>query len=232
MSHGTNRKRKIANTRIRPVENPRTVSKNGLRKRSTSIGTAHREKKCVLQREQFVWRLIDGKATYIQYRIFDLPDSRDLPTVDGARNSRCEYGIEVLITLAYLVYWTGMSIDKACGILRFFTGLDLSKSQADSLLSQLSTDWQIEYDTIAELVTAAAVLYIDETGWKVGKHSCYTWIFSTLSAVLFRCGVGRGKAVLTEVLGEKFAGIGVTGRLQCLQNAVRRASTLLGAFSA
>ena len=169
-----------------------------------------RKKQCVLRREQFVWRLIDGKATYIQYRIFDLPDSRDLPTVDGARNSRCEYGIEVLITLAYLVYWTGMSIDKACGILRFFTGLDLSKSQADSLLSQLSTDWQIEYDTIAELVTAAAVLYIDETGWKVGKHSCYTWIFSTLSAVLFRCGVGRGKAVLTEVLGEKFAGIGVT----------------------
>lgn len=171
---------------------------------------AANHKKCVLRREQFVWRLIDGKAKYVHYRIFDDPDSTDLPPVDGVRNGKCEYGIEVLITLAYLVYWTGLSIDKACGILRFFTGLELSKSQADSLLSQLATDWQIEYDTIAELVTAAAVLYIDETGWKIGRRSCYTWIFSTLSAVLFRCGVGRGKAVLTEVLGEKFAGIGVT----------------------
>ena len=167
-------------------------------------------KKCVLRREQFVWRLIDGKAEYIHYRIFDKPDSTDLPPVDGVRNGKCEYGLEILITLAYLVYWTGVSIDKACEILTFFTGLQLSKSQADSLLSQLAVDWQIEYDTIAELVAAAAVLYIDETGWKVGKRSCYTWIFSTLSSVLFKCGVGRGKAVLHEVLGEHFDGIGVT----------------------
>ncbi len=35
---------------------------------------------------------------------------------------KCEYGLEILITLAYLVYWTGVSIDKACGILGFFPG--------------------------------------------------------------------------------------------------------------
>ena len=88
-------------------------------------------KKCVLRREQFVWRLIDGKAEYVHYRIFDAADSTDLPPVDGARNGKCEYGLEILITLAYLVYWTGVSIDQACGILAFFTGLELSKSQAD-----------------------------------------------------------------------------------------------------
>jgi transposase len=167
-------------------------------------------KKCVLRREQFVWRLIDGKARYVHYRIFDEPDSIDLPPVDGVRNGKCEYGIEILVTLAFLVYWTGVSIDKACGILAFFTGLELSKSQADSLLSQLAADWEVEYDAIAELVAVAAILYIDETGWKVGKKSCYTWIFSTLSTVLFKCGVGRGKDVLSAVLGEQFGGIGVT----------------------
>ena len=167
-------------------------------------------KTCVLRREQFAWRLIDGKAQYVHYRIFDQPDSTDLPPVDGVRNGKCEYGIEILITLAYLVYWTGVSIDKACGILAFFTGLELSKSQADALLFQLAADWQAEYDAIAELVAAAAILYIDETGWKIGKRSCYTWIFSTFSHVLLKCGVGRGKAVLTEVLGKQFGGIGVT----------------------
>jgi hypothetical protein len=176
------------------------------------------QKKCVLRREQFVWRLIDGKAKYVHYRIFDEPNSTDLPPVDGVRNGRCEYGLEILITLAYLVYWTGISIDKARGILAFFTGLELSKSQADSLLSQLASDWQIEYDAIAELVAAAAILYIDETGWKVGKRSCYTWIFSTLSTVLFQCGVGRGKAVLKDVLGEQFDGIGVTDDYSAYQS--------------
>ena len=122
-----------------------------------------------MRREQFAWRLIDGKAQYLHYRIFDEPQSTDLPPVDGVRNSRCEYGLEILITLAYLVYWTGMSIDKACEILAFFTGLELSKAQADSLLSQLAADWQIEYDAIAQLVAVAAILYVDQTGWKVGK---------------------------------------------------------------
>jgi len=82
----------------------------------------------------------------------------------------------------------------------------------------LAADWQLEYDAIAELVAAAAILYIDETGWKIGKRSCYTWIFSTLSTVLFKCGVGRGKAVLTEVLGEQFAGIGVTDDYSAYQS--------------
>jgi hypothetical protein len=175
-------------------------------------------KKCVLRREQFVWRLIDGKARYIRYRIFDTPDSTDLPPVDGVRNGKCEYGLEILVTLAFLVYWTGMSIDKACGILTFFTGLELSKSQADSLLSQLAADWQIEYDAIAELIASSAILYIDETGWKIGRRSCYTWIFSTFSTVLLKCGVGRGKAVLTEVLGERFDGIGVTDDYNAYQS--------------
>ena len=175
-------------------------------------------KKCVLRREQFVWRLIDGKAQYVQYRIFDVPESKNLPPVDGIRNGKCEYGIEILVTLAFLVYWTGVSIDKACGILAFFTGLELSKSQADSLLSQLAADWQVEYDAIVELVAAAAILYIDETGWKVGKKSCYTWIFSTLSTVLFKCGVGRGKDVLVDVLGEQFGGIGVTDDYSAYQS--------------
>jgi hypothetical protein len=82
-------------------------------------------------------------------------------------------------------------------------------------------DWQIEYDAIAELVAAAAILYVDETGWKVGKRSCYTWIFSTLSAVLFKCGVGRGKAVLADVLGEHFDGIGVTDDYNAYQSQFR-----------
>lgn len=175
-------------------------------------------KQCVLRREQFVWRLIEGKAQYIHYRIFDTPDSTELPPVDGVRHAKCEYGLEIIITLAYLVYWTGVSIDKACGILAFFTGLELSKSQADSLLWQLATDWKVEYDAIAELVAAAAIVYIDETGWKVGKRSCYTWIFSTLSTVLYKCGVGRGKVVLTGVLGEQFHGIGVTDDYSAYQS--------------
>ena len=165
---------------------------------------------CICHREQFAWRLVEGRAVYVGYNIYDLPDSKELPLPPGLRNSRSEFGIEIILILAFLHYWIGVSIDHAREIMQFFTGLGLSKSQADSLLRQLAADWNGQYDTIAELIALSMIVYIDETAWKVGKRSCYTWAFSTAMYVLFRCGVGRGKAEAEKVLGEFFAGIGVT----------------------
>jgi hypothetical protein len=165
---------------------------------------------CTRRRSQFAWRIVDGKAVYICYHIYDLPNSRTLPLPFGLRNSRSEFGIEIILILAFLHYWIGVSIDNACQIMNFFTDLNLSKSQADSLLTQLAADWDEQYDTIAELIALQMIVYIDETGWKVGKKSCYTWVFSTTMHVLFRCGVSRKKSEATAVLGESFNGIGVT----------------------
>lgn len=165
---------------------------------------------CIRHRSQYAWRFIQGKAVYVCYHIYDLPDSRDLPLPTGVRNSRSEFGIEIILILAFLHYWIGVSLDNACQIMEFFTELKLPKSQANSLLNQLSSDWNEQYDTIAELIALQMIVYIDETGWKVGKKSCYTWVFSTGMHVLFRCGVTRKKSEATAVLGEFFNGIGVT----------------------
>jgi hypothetical protein len=75
--------------------------------------------------------------------------------------------------------------------------------------------WEPEYERLAELIAAASLLYVDETGWKKGKKSCYTWVFGTIAEVYYCCGVGRGKDILTKTLGEHFAGIGVTDDYTC-----------------
>ena len=62
------------------------------------------------------------------------------------------------------------------------------------------------------------IVYIDETGWNVGKKSCYTWVFSTVMHVLFRCGVSRKKEEATTVLGDVFQGIGVTDDYNAYKN--------------
>jgi len=143
--------------------------------------------------EQFVWRLIDHKAQYVHYKIYDLPDSQTLPTVPGVRNAASEYGIEFLLMIAHHVYWVGLSIDKALTLMEFHTEIKISKSQADSLLYQLANDWASEYKAIAERIALASILYVDETAWKLGKQACYTWVFGTVADVYYRCGVGRGK---------------------------------------
>jgi len=165
---------------------------------------------CVERGSQYVWRIIDGRAVYICYRFFSHRETKALPSLPGVRNRLSEYGLEVILIVAFLHYWVGISLDHTCGVVQFFTGLALSKSQANSLLNQLRDDWADTYDTIAELLSHQMVIYIDETGWKVGKDTCYTWVFSTAMHVLFRCGVSRAKAEAQAIVGEQFAGIGVT----------------------
>ena len=165
---------------------------------------------CQPLRQQYAWRIRSGKAEYVCYTLYGLEESQELPKVPGLRNSRSEYSLEIILIVAFLHYWIGISLDNVCDVLCFFTGLSLPKSQADSLLNQLSQDWSDQYETIAELLAQQLIIYIDETGWKVGQQSCYTWAFSTAMHVLFRCGVGRGKAEAQKIIGEQFRGIGVS----------------------
>lgn len=127
---------------------------------------------CVAHRKQYAWRIIDGKAQYICYTLYERPGSNGLPTVPGLRNSRSEYGLEIILIVAFLHYWIGISLDHVCDVLRFFTGLELPKSQADSLLNQLSADWSKQYDTLAQLLALQLVIYIDETGSRVTLVLC------------------------------------------------------------
>ena len=165
---------------------------------------------CVLVRSQCAWRIVDGRAIYMRYELFDRPGSATAPLPPGLRNSRSEFGLEIILIVAFLHYWIGVSLAHACQIVEFFTGLALSKSQAHALIDQLSEDWRHQEEHIAQLIALQWVVYVDETGWKVGGKSCYTWVFSSALYVLFRCGVGRGKEEAIKVLGEEFAGIGVS----------------------
>jgi hypothetical protein len=78
---------------------------------------------CQLLRERAVWRLEDGRAVLVRYRVFRGPTGPE-PRILGV-TSRCEYGLEILVVLAFLVYVSGISLDKACAVLEFFCGLPL-----------------------------------------------------------------------------------------------------------
>ena len=136
-----------------------------------------RHSACQLVRERAVWRIEDGKAVRVGYRIFAGPDGKE-PRIPGV-TPRCEYGIEILVVLAFLVYLIGISLDKACAVLGFFCQLPLSKSQADALLRQLAQHWEDEFDMLCALIAHAAIVYMDETGWKVGDEGCSLWAFAS-----------------------------------------------------
>ncbi|HEV3447101.1 MAG TPA: transposase, partial [Gemmataceae bacterium] len=157
-----------------------------------------RRQDCERVRERAVWRLQDGRAIRVGYRIYRGPGS-DEPSIPGVTR-RCEYGIEILVVLAYLVYVIGISLHKACAVLKFFCQLPLSRSQADALLRQLAQHWESEFDTLCDLLVYAAVVYTDDTGWKIGVHGCSLWTFATERLRLFKFGCRKDANTLESIL--------------------------------
>lgn len=171
--------------------------------------TAAVKRDCELVRERAVWRLRDGRAVLVGYRVFRAPGEAE-PRIPGV-TWRCEYGIEILVVLAFLVYVIGISIDKARQVLHFFSQLALSKSQADALLRQLARHWELEFDTLCDLLTEAAVVYLDETGWKVGQENCSLWVFASQWQRVFLFGCRKDSDTLEQILpSDAFQGVAVS----------------------
>jgi hypothetical protein len=177
---------------------------------------------CKLARERAVWRLIDGRAALVGYRVFRGPADAE-PRIPGVTR-RCEYGIEILVVLAFLVYIIGISLDKACAVLSFFCRLPLSKSQADALLRQLARHWEKEFEAICNLLAHAAVVYMDETGWKIGKDGCSLWTFASSAVRVFLFGCRKDDATLDQILPpDVFQGVGVSDDAAVYRGRFRRA---------
>jgi hypothetical protein len=170
-------------------------------------GIRHRD--CRLVRQRAVWRLENGRAVRVGYRIFAKPGGPE-PRIPGV-TPRCEYGLEILVVLAFLVYIIGISLDKACAVLSFFCQLPLAKSQADALLRQLAQHWVGEFDILCDLIAHAAVVLMDETGWKVGTVSCSLWAFASELQRLFLFGCRKDDETLDHILPpDIFDGVGVS----------------------
>ncbi|HEY7159202.1 MAG TPA: transposase [Gemmataceae bacterium] len=181
-----------------------------------------RHSDCQLLRERAIWRLEDGRAVRVGYRIFAGPGGTE-PRIPGV-TPRCEYGIEILVVLAFLVYLVVISLDKACAVLGFFCQLPLSKSQADALLRQLAQHWEDEFDTLCALIAHAAIVYMDETGWKVGDEGCSLWAFASKLHRVFLFGCHKDDPTLDKILPpDVFDGIGVSDDAGVYQNRFTRA---------
>lgn len=163
---------------------------------------------CMISHTRYVTHLKNGKRHIVLYHIYKTPWG-DTPRLPGVM-PRGEYGMEVAVILAFLVYFIQISIDQARSILLFFTGIDLSRSQADSLLQQLGTLLEPELEKIIDLLALAYLVHIDETGWKIGKERLYAWIFTNLAHTVLLYGKSRGEQTIEEVLSRAFEGTVVT----------------------
>ena len=125
------RRKKKRGRRPRPSNSDRvsTAEKIALAQRTEQVYPADSDpESCQLSHTRVAWRLEEGKAVLVAYEIYRCGKNYGKP---AGLIGRGEFGLEILISLAYQVYCIGISLDKACELMQFFQGLKLSKSQAD-----------------------------------------------------------------------------------------------------
>jgi transposase len=157
---------------------------------------------CWLSHTRPVWRLEQGRAVLVAYRVYRGPNNQygKIPGVLG----RSEFALEIVVAIAFQVYVVGLSFDKVCLLLHFFQNLKLSKSQADALLHQLARHWHKEFDVLCTLMANSLVVHTDETSWSLNS----VWAFLSEKARLLLFGVHKDAATLEALLDPAtFAGI-------------------------
>lgn len=173
--------------------------------------------KCTLAYTRYVIHIKDGQQEVVLYHLYKQKWTNNVATLPSVL-PRGEFGLEVAVMLAFLVYLVEISIDQSRTIMRVFTGVDLSRSQADALLNQLSSVWEHEMETIATILTVALLVHIDETGWKVGQDNCYAWIFTNLTHTLYLYGQNRSDQTLEQILSRQFGGTVITDFYSTYEN--------------
>jgi len=91
-------------------------------------------------------------------------------------------------------------------LLQIISGLDLSVGALVGAVHCVATHGNATLAHLKAAIRASPVVHADETGWREAGHNGYVWTFSTPTTRLFVRDT-REKRVLTEMLGETFAGV-------------------------
>jgi hypothetical protein len=174
------------------------------------------EEDCQFSHTRCVWRFEHGQAVLVGYNVYRGPKNQygKIPGTLG----RSEFALEIVITIAFLVYIVGLSFDKVCLLLNFFQNLKLRKSQADALMRRLARHWEGEFERLCTLLAHSAVVHADETSWSLRS----VWAFLSEQARVVFFGVHKDAATLHAILDPAtFAGILISDHAAVYDNFTR-----------
>ncbi|MGH3521683.1 MAG: IS66 family transposase [Mycobacterium sp.] len=152
-----------------------------------------------------------------------------------------QIGPNAVALAAHLNKNCGMSYGRIAEIFALVFNLAVSRSTLTRALLRLARKAEPTFEDLIEQIRRSAVVYPDETGWKIGGMKAWLWTATTLTATVYVIERGRGYPEAVKILGEAFEGVlGADGwgpyrrftqaeRQLCLAHLLRRCRELLQA---
>jgi hypothetical protein len=116
-------------------------------------------------------------------------------------------GPRALATCTSLVHRSGLTMRRACGVLKNLWGLSLTPGGLSQILQRTAQRVEDWYQQIAGLIRTSRATNADETSWYVGSPGWWLWVFCTPEAALYRVEAGRGSDVVRDTLTDEYAGV-------------------------
>ncbi len=159
-------------------------------------------------------------------------------TSDALGAAGSQVGPQAKAWAVWLHYGLGLSFAK-CARLLGRLGVDVTAGALCSAAQSTSTDLVPVQADIVKRVNDAAMVVMDETGWRVGGHSAWLWVATTTDATAYNVADGRGFAEACDLVDEGYDGVIVRDgwapyrrytaatHQTCLAHLVRRCDELI-----
>jgi transposase len=172
---------------------------------------------CAAVLRQQVWELpeIRAQVTEHQYHTVCCPSCQ--AAVRATRPNDVPpgaFGPRVAALIGVLRGDYHLSDQQSRQLLADLYGLEVSDGSVVALQGVVSDALAEPYQTLHRHIQQAAVVNVDETGWKEAGKRRWLWVVVTQAATLFQVASGRGVAVLRALLGEPYRGIVGSDRLK------------------
>jgi transposase len=154
---------------------------------------------------------------------------------------KSDIGINTTVLLTYLWVWAAISLHKIADYLNSFFSMKISTSGISKMMIRVGNILKPVYYEILEDIKEGAIMYADETGWKVRGKLHWLWIFANKESAFYWPDKSRGGQVIEKLLGSCFQGLLISDawhaylKLQCekqtcMSHIFRKVRTFRDAF--
>jgi transposase len=120
---------------------------------------------------------------------------------------RSAFGPRLQAAVVTLAVRNRVSRRDTTELARELFGVELATGSVDAIIERAGEALAGPYTQLEQLIKSAAVVNIDETGWKTAGGNRTLWGALTSATAVFRIAAGRHAFEARTLLGERFAGI-------------------------
>ena len=122
------------------------------------------------------------------------------------------FGPRVVAMVAMATGVLHLSKRQVAGLLRDWFAISASPASVCAMEQMASQAVAPAVEAARVYVRQQPVAYVDETGWREGRHDAWLWIAATALVTVFLIAANRKRKVAQAILGEHFQGAVVTDR--------------------